>query len=124
MEQYSFEKLEIYKRSIDFASAIRVICRKIRTDFDILDQLKRAALSVSLNIAEGAGRYHKRDKKNFYYIARGSLYECIPILTILLNEKRITQIQYDELYSESLVLSKMLTKLIQSVNGSDKTGHA
>lgn len=121
MEQYSFEKLDIYKRSIDFASTIRVICRNIKTDYGILDQLKRAALSVSLNIAEGAGRYHKKDKKNFYCIARGSLYECIPILTILLREKRIAQSQYDELYLESLVLSKMLTRLIQSIDGPDKT---
>ena len=115
MEDFSFEKLEIYKRSLDFAVSVRSLCRGIRTDYEILDQFKRAALSVSLNIAEGAGRYHKKDKQNFYYIAPGSLYECIPILTVLLNEKKITQERYDEIYSESVVLSKMLTKLIQSV---------
>ena len=81
-----------------------------------MDQLRRAALSVSLNIAEGSGRYHKKDKKNFYYFAWGSLFECIPILTILRNEKALTDQQYDAVYQSSHILAKMLTRLIQSVD--------
>jgi len=52
---FSFEKLDIYQKSIDFALEVRKLCRNIKSDYDILDQLKRAALSVSLNITEGAG---------------------------------------------------------------------
>jgi len=81
-----------------------------------LDQLKRAALSVSLNIAEGSGKFHKKDKKNFYYFARGSLYECIPILSILFKENVISNETFNQIYAESQVLSRMLTRLIQSVD--------
>jgi len=116
MEQYSFEKLEIYQRAVEFALQVRKLCRSGQTDHDTLDQLRRASLSVSLNLAEGSGRYHSRDKKNFYYIARGSLFECIPILTILKKEGIIHDEQFTEIYTESQILAKMLTKLIQSVD--------
>ena len=116
MEKYTFENLDIYQKSIDYVLSIRNLCKETKSDYDILDQLKRAALSISLNIAEGAGRYHKRDKKNFYFIARGSLFECIPILTILLKENTISEVNYNEIYSTSQDLAKMLTKLIQSMD--------
>ena len=95
---------------------MRRICKSKQTDYDILDQLRRASLSISLNLAEGSGRYHSRDKKNFYYISRGSLFECIPILTILRKESIIPEDQYTQIYNESQILAKMLTKLIQSVD--------
>ena len=112
---FSFEKLDIYQKSIDFALEVRKLCRNIKSDYDILDQLKRAALSVSLNITEGAGWWHKAEKKNFYYIARGSLFECIPILKILLSENLIQAYQYEIYYNKAENLAKMLTKLIQSL---------
>ena len=116
MDKFAFENLDIYKRAVTFALHVRRLCKSKKTDYDILDQLRRASLSISLNIAEGSGRYQKRDKKNFYYIARGSLFECIPILTILRKEDIISEDQYTEIYNESQIIAKMLTKLIQSVD--------
>ena len=115
-DRFAFENLDIYKRAVEFALKVRKLCKLKQTDHDILDQLRRASLSIALNLTEGSGRYHHRDKKNFYYIARGSLFECIPILTILKAECVITEDQYEEIYSESQILAKMLTKLIQSVD--------
>ena len=57
MGKFAFENLEIYQRAVDFALEIRKICRDIRADYEILDQLKRAALLISLNLAEGSGRF-------------------------------------------------------------------
>jgi len=113
---FSFEKLDIYQKSIDFVIEIRQLCKGIKTDYDILDQLKRSALSVTLNISEGSGRWHKGEKRNFYYIARGSLFECVPILKILEREKLISGDQYKTYYDKAENLAKMLTKLIQSVS--------
>ena len=113
---FSFENLDIYQKAIEFTIEIRHLCKNIKTDYDILDQIKRSSLSVSLNIAEGAGRWHKGEKRNFYYIARGSLFECIPILKILQKENLISNEQYDTFYNNAENLAKMLTKLIQSVS--------
>jgi four helix bundle protein len=47
------------------------------------DQLRRASLSIVLNIAEGSGRFTKPAKRNFYVIAKGSVYECSALFDIL-----------------------------------------
>ena len=65
MEKFAFANLEIYQRSFDFALEVRKLCSELKTDYEILDQLKRTSLSVSLNLAEGSGRYYIKDKKNF-----------------------------------------------------------
>ena len=50
-----------------------------RGHLSLLDQFRGASTSIALNIAEGAGRYAKGEKKQFYSIAKGSAYECVPI---------------------------------------------
>jgi four helix bundle protein len=49
---------------------------------NLADQLARASTSISLNIAEGSGRWHKKDKSHFYQIAMGSTSECAAILEL------------------------------------------
>ncbi|MCH8285427.1 four helix bundle protein [candidate division KSB1 bacterium] len=67
MEKFAFENLDIYQRAVNVVISIRKICKKSKTDFNILNQLKRAALSVALNSAEGSGRFHKRDKSRAFF---------------------------------------------------------
>ena len=71
------ENLDVYPRSIDFlalalALALRVVARLPRGERDLRDQLKRAAMSIPLNIAEGAGKPTVADRARFHAIARGS----------------------------------------------------
>jgi four helix bundle protein len=70
---FNFEKFEPYLNSIEFVDAIfRIIKNFSKTEqYGITSQLKRSALSISLNIADGFGRYHKNDKNRFYRIAKG-----------------------------------------------------
>ncbi|HZD59773.1 MAG TPA: four helix bundle protein, partial [Anaerolineae bacterium] len=80
---FLFENLEVYKKAIGFAKDVQLICKDIkRGNYVLVDQLQRAALSISTNIAEGNGRWHKKDRAHFFIIARGSAFECAPLLEI------------------------------------------
>ena len=68
-----------------------------------------------LNIAEGSGRYTKRDKRNFYVIARGSTFECVAIIDYLKEIQVLSDHRYNEFYSQLEELSKMLFSIIRSL---------
>jgi four helix bundle protein len=88
---FEFEKFEVYQRALEFAYRIYKLTEEFpQTElFGLNSQLRRSAISVSLNIAEGFSKYHKKDKKRYYQIARGSVHECIPALTISSNQNYI-----------------------------------
>jgi len=112
---FDFEKFEVYKKAKIFTKEISDLLDKLPNRYSrIIDQLTRASLSIPLNIAEGAGRYSKADKRNFYVIARGSAFECVAILDILLDKKLIDLEQKDHFYRSAEELSKMTSGLINS----------
>jgi four helix bundle protein len=80
--------------------------------FSRADQLSRASLSIPLNIAEGNGRFRPNDRRQFFTVARGSAFECVPILQLLKRQNLITQSLFDNFYSQLQVLAKMLSSLI------------
>ncbi len=82
-----------------------------RTSYGMVDQLLRAANSIPLNVAEGLGRWGIADRKRFFQIARGSVFECVPILSFLLRRKIITKAEYDNAYQILDQLGRMLTTL-------------
>jgi four helix bundle protein len=80
----SFQKLDVYRCAVDFlAVAFDVSTQASRGNGPILDQLRRAATSIPLNIAEAAGRTGSADAARCYAIARGSAMECAAILDAL-----------------------------------------
>ncbi len=81
---FAHEKFHPYIFSIEFAKIVVDICKKLPTgSSSIRDQLKRATFSVSLNIAEGTGKFSEKEKLRYYRIARGSAIECAAICDIL-----------------------------------------
>ena len=80
---FDFEKLLVYQKAVDFADHVCIDTEQVRPGYGFLvDQLNRAALSISANIAEGNGRFTKADRRNFFGIARGSVQECVPLLEL------------------------------------------
>ena len=109
---FDFEKLKVYQtiKSLN-VKVLKFFNRSGEIDRYIVDQWKRASMSVLLNLAEGTGRVSINDKKHFYTIARGSLYECVSILD-LLNEMNLLENDfYAEMYSGYVEASKMLLAL-------------
>lgn len=113
---FTFENLDVYKRSVQFATKVEALLseqkRSINRGFN--DQLSRASLSIPLNIAEGNGRWHQADKRQFFWIARGSVFECVPLLEILKIKGCVSEFKYKELRSDLEAMGKMLTKLVQA----------
>ena len=83
------EKLDVYQRSIEFlALAVEMIDRIPKGNASLTDQLKRASLSIPLNVAEGTRKITTRDKHKYYAIARGSAMECGVIIRCLQHTRR------------------------------------
>src|SRR5688500_16889778 len=77
-----FERLDVYRLAIEFqALASSIVLPSGRRE--LRDQLDRAALSIVLNTAEGAGRVGAADKARFYAMARGSAMECAAVIDVL-----------------------------------------
>ena len=110
---FIFEKLDVYNKALDFAEKICGLTGDFpKGNYYLTDQLNRAALSISLNIAEGNGRYHKADRINFFRIARGSAFECVPILELCKRKSLIKEEEGRKFKQELEDIGKMLTGLI------------
>ncbi len=115
---FDFEKLNVYQKAKLFNDLVKIeILMIANLDKVYKDQLKRASLSIALNIAEGAGRFSKADKRNFLVIARGSLIECVAILDLLQSEEIISSEKYKSFYFKAEEISKMLYAMIRESEG-------
>ncbi len=112
---FDFEKLDVYRGAKELNKEILKFLRDNKhIDSYIRDQLRRASISAVINIAEGSGKFSKPDKRNFYTIARGSVYECVSLFEIILEERHITEESYKDFYQKLETISKMLLGLINS----------
>ena len=82
---FRFQRLDIWKESIILGKECFIISENLRKDkyYSFSDQLLRASLSISNNIAEGSGSATKKDFANFLNISRRSIFECANIIIIL-----------------------------------------
>src|SRR5437588_8455758 len=108
----SFQKLDVYRCSIEFLALTAEVATDVpRGHAALLDQFRRAASSIPLNIAEAAGRTGQADAARGYAIARGSAMECAAVLDALLVLRVIEEELHqrgDELLERIVA---MLTKL-------------
>lgn len=115
---FAFEDLLVWQKSIDFAE---VVIKEIdrfdapRKHFRIIEQLEAAAISVSSNIAEGKGRFSKKEFIHYLYIARGSLFETVSLLILICRLKWIGNETLSELKSSGEEIAKMINSLIKSL---------
>jgi four helix bundle protein len=77
MKHFTFESMPVWQIAMDIAVLIFEITKTLprSEDYGLTSQIRRSALSISANIAEGFGRQTPLDKKRFYQIANGSLLE-------------------------------------------------
>lgn len=82
--RFDHERLDACQVALEFAAWIRELLRALpRGNGDLADQLKRAASSVVLNIAEGGGEFSTADRARFFRMARRSALECAAVLDLV-----------------------------------------
>ncbi len=111
-----FKTLIAYQKAKELYKLISEDIVSKLTDRIVKDQLRRASLSIVLNIAEGTSRISKADQRHFFVIARGSAYESYVIIDLLNNfeMEKLKQI-LDKLEE----ISKMLYALIKRLSKED-----
>ena len=120
MLDLSHKNLEVYKIALQLVKEVYSVTKQLPKDelYGLTSQLRRAAVSISSNLAEGAARKSAKEKKRFYEISRSSLVEVDTQLEICLLLEYVKKENIIELgkYSESVfrMLSKMIANLASS----------
>ena len=117
--EFDFEKLEVYQLALGLLDQFFIIHRGLSHDlkFSLGDQLIRAGLSISNNIAEGSGKVSPKEKARYYTTALDSTRECVSIVTVLRRQALINQACYELLRVHCWRISSMLFRLRSAVKG-------
>lgn len=113
----SFRDLEIWRRSIAWATAVHVATREFPRDetWGLVAQVRRAAVSVPSNIAEGHGRLTGADFKQFLAVARGSLREAETQLEMSIRLEFGDRTQLQGLIDEAQAIGRMVSSFIARI---------
>ena len=116
---FNFEKLETWQKAIDFADLVYSLTRKFpdAERFGLTSQMRRAAVSVSSNVAEGTSRISRNDFARFVELATGSLFEVVSQSAVGLRQGFLDQESHRRLYAAAEEQSRMLSGLRRSLVG-------
>ena len=114
---FNFEKLEVWQKAINFADLIYKQTQSFPLEerFGLTNQLRRAAVSISSNIAEGSSRFSKIDLARFTEIAAGSVFEPVSKAFIARPQSLFSEDQFRTIYTDAEQLSRMLSGLRKSL---------
>lgn len=107
---FPFERMAVYQRAEEWAELAEQFAARSKglTTYGMLDQLSRASNSIPLNVAEGLGKWNQKDRQRFFQIARGSVYECVPILGFLCRKRIIDEAERKRAYGLLDEMGRML----------------
>ncbi len=113
---FNFEKLDVWKKSVAFAELVYRLTKGFPTDerFGLTNQVRRAAVSIASNIAEGSAR-PPADYARFLGFASGSLYEVVTQTTIARNEGFLPKDDFELIYRDAEEISRRLSGLRKSL---------
>ena len=116
--KFGFEDLLVWKKAVEFSTNIIKMSEHLKTQrkhYQLIEQLESASTSVALNIAEGKGRFSKKEFIRFLYIARGSLFETITLLIIFKELNWINENTLENFKVQGDEIGKMISGLINSI---------
>ena len=112
---FKFERLEVWKKAVALYERAAFLSRTVdqKDQFSLGDQLRRASLSISTNIAEGTGREGEKEAKYFFNVAKGSVYEVVSLVYVMRLRGYVSEVQYKGLYDECDEVAKMLSGILR-----------
>jgi len=114
MTAFEHEKLEVYQAAIEFVATASALIKRLPAGHgDVADQLRRAAVAIPLNIAEGAGESGHKERARSYRMAKRSATECAAILDVL----RVMKLA-DE--TELVAGRDLLQRIVSTIAGMSK----
>lgn len=107
----NFEKLEVWQKAIAYADVVHAVTRSFPSDerFGLTNQMRRAAVSISSNIAEGTSRSSRMDYARFVEIATGSVFEVVSQSFIGRSQGFLNETDFHRLYDAAGDISRMLS---------------
>ena len=121
--KFGYENLDVWNRAVDFAVKVIELVETIdtgRKHYRLFEQIEASSTSVSMNLAEGKGRFSQKEFVQYCYIARGSLYETMTLLEIFKRKDWISEEEFSLLKSEGIEIASMIKGLINSLYKSQK----
>lgn len=118
---YIYERLEVWRQSVDFAIHVLRTIARIHKDKDtrrILEEVETSTLNIATSIAKGKACASKEDFIFHLYLSRRSLYEAMTLLEILRREKLISDDTYADFETDGQKTTSMLDHLIRSIKES------
>jgi four helix bundle protein len=119
---FDHEKLHVYQVSLALNEWVGELLPSIEAKAAAKDQLDRAATSIPLNIAEGNGKFSKRDRARFFDIARGSALEAAASLDVLVSRKLMTSAQVISAKEQLVQIVNMLIGLLKALGYDFESG--
>ena len=123
MQQFDYERLDVYGVAIDFviaADAIAARATRGQGHGDLADQLRRASTSILLNLAEGAGEFASLEKARFYRMSKRSATECAALVEVSRRLALIDAEAADRARGTLLRIVSMLVKLVLTTESGDR----
>jgi len=109
-----FEDIQAWQKARNVVNSIYEITKtgSFLKDYSLKDQILRAAISIPSNVAEGFSRHSNKEFTQFLFIAKSSAAEVQTQLYLAMDQKYITQSQFDNIYGEIEIISKQISKFI------------
>lgn len=111
--RFRFERLDVWKKSLEFANTVYILTKQFPSEekFGLTSQLRRAAVSIASNIAEGTSRTSDNEFARFIEISYGSLMECVAQLYISRDQGFIQDKDFEDMHERADELGRMLSVL-------------
>ncbi len=124
MDFLGYRKLDVYIKAQEIIKMVYLLLKKFPKEeqFAMCSQLRRAAVSITSNIAEGVTRYSYKDKVHFLEMSYGSLMEVMSQLEIACSLDYISEKDLHNIEIQIVLVSKLLTNLQYSFMPKDETG--